>query len=231
MGPFNAKDPASVALLKKSAESGNGFSCVALAYMYFSGFGVTRNYAETLKYCNKTFSCTKNNKYTHVSETIGPGYDVFASGGANVILGIMYYEGLGVSKNLAKAYECFKKGVTNNFLANTFVAARKSWMKRFNANCKYDYYDDFKLSSKALLEYGILLQNRGNTDDALFCWNEAEYSAEAMYKMGYYTEQMRWPINKALWPSERAQLARHYYRKAMELGSTKAKQALARLGN
>ena len=84
----------SIQWYQKAAEQGNTEALLRLAYLYYSGQGVTKDYTQAFQWWQK--AATQGNA------------------DAQHNLGIMYAEGLGVAQDYTQAFQWFQKSAEQN---------------------------------------------------------------------------------------------------------------------
>ena len=208
-GPFDPADPKSLSLLKKRAEGDDSEANLAMAIIYYSGWGVKKNVAQAMKYLDKA-------KNLHAT---------------NLLRGVILFEGApGVTKNQAKAFKELEQSA--HFLY--FLDRSKAGLRALFDRNKDKYTQT--ISNKACRYLGICYEKgigvTGNLNSAIAIWLKNSTDAESLYKLGYYTEQGRYrTVLVRGMQKPNYNLAREYYRMATDLGHTQAKAALRRLGN
>ena len=208
-GPFDPSDPKSLALLKKRAEGNDPDANLAMAVIYYSGWGVQKNVAQAMKYLDKA-------KSLH---------------GESLLRGVILYEGApGVTKNQAAAFKELEQSASWLYYLGDSKQSLRALLEKSG-----DKYTE-TITNKACRYLGICYEKgigvTGNLDYALSNWIKNSTDAESMYKMGYYTEQMRYkPLFVRGVKKPNYNVAREFYRIATDLGHAQAKAALQRLGN
>lgn len=160
----------------EAALKGDVNSMVYIAIMYMNAEGVPRDYKKALYWLNRALSIDDSN------------CDVYRN------LGVLYYNGFGVQKNLGTACDCYVKAVEYNS----------------NTNGKLYFNDCFNA--------GLLLVNCGKLKAAFPYFEVAATKgnmADAWHNMGYL-------YSKRIVPGANRDTAFPFFMKAAELGNAQS---------
>ena len=181
-----------------------------LCYCYYKGIdGMKKDYAMAAKYCKEAISVCKKDEQS------------------KLLMALMMFNGRGVPINKAGSYQLFDENYDSSLYGNLIF--------RSEDFCYLFDDDEIKVDrEEAYLDYGICWEmGYGVTPDihnACVLWNKT-LKGEALYKLGQYTEKGRWRPKTYFgrkYPD--IDLAREYYREAINRGYQPAKAALKRLG-
>ena len=151
---------------KKAADSGDITSIFAIGYMYYNGYGVSKDYNEAIKWYKKSYEKNKDNK------------------GAISMIAKMYYKGEGVTKDIAEALKWYKKNLEIDendtecmlIIAEIYCTTGEDKVRSVSEGIEWYKKATNKGNEEALLELANVYYTIGKYSESLI-WYKKAYEA------------------------------------------------------
>lgn len=203
-----------------------------LGWCYYQGSCTQKNYAMAMKYFKLA---SKTNESKSISDA------------AHAMLGIMYFYGRGVARNVNEAGKhlaqpdisdemvgTYRMGMINGYQISMDLTPGTNYDKEYGAILGTDTRLMMDARAEAFYAYGVCSEKgygvRYDLSKAAETWERGMKlgNAACAYKIGYHTEKGNFFPN--YFPTARRAKALEYYRLAASNGNAEAKAALRRLG-